>query len=347
MRVYADDPHFQYEGRIDFSDRRKPVFVFPCTSVAFRFTSARLKIYVENRRAYWDNFLGIMLDGKESKIALPADGISCFEVEVNPEIHEHTCLLWKRQDACHELIFEGLEIDDEGSMLACAPKPKRAMEFYGDSVTAGEVSEAVQCIGQPDPDHQGEYSNSFYSYAWLTARKLHARIHDIAQGGIALLHGTGWYYEPNAIGMEDVWDKVHYNPTFGEATTWDFDAYTPQVVVVALGQNDSHPDDYMKEDPDGEKALNWKEHYYLFLQGLRKVYPKAWIVCCTTLLMHDASWDMAIDEVVTKAKDDKIAHCMFRRNGAGTPGHLRIPEAEEMAEELVRLIDTLPIEDWN
>lgn len=35
---------------------------------------------------------------------------------------------------------------------------------------------------------------------------------------------------------------------------------------------------------------------------------------------------------------------MFRRNGKGTPGHLRIPEAEEMAEELSAYIENLDIE---
>ena len=32
-------------------------------------------------------------------------------------------------------------------------------------------------------------------------------------------------------------------------------------------------------------------------------------------------------------------HFLYRRNGAGTPGHIRIPEAEEMAEELAGYIE--------
>ena len=43
-------------------------------------------------------------------------------------------------------------------------------------------------------------------------------------------------------------------------------------------------------------------------------------------------------------KREKIRHFMFRRNGKGTPGHLRIPEAEEMAEELSAYIENLDIE---
>lgn len=81
----------------------------------------------------------------------------------------------------------------------------------------------------------------------MTARMLNAQIHDIAQGGIALLDGQGWFHEPNQIGMESAWNKIRFNKTFGELTEWDFNQYTPQVVVVAIGQNDNHPFDYMSE----------------------------------------------------------------------------------------------------
>ena len=86
--------------------------------------------------------------------------------------------------------------------------PPRRIEVYGDSVSAGEVSEAVDYVAKSDPEHNGEYSNSWYSYAWIAARKLDAQLHDIAQGGVALLDNTGWYHEPDYIGMEHVWNKI-------------------------------------------------------------------------------------------------------------------------------------------
>ena len=224
--------------------------------------------------------------------------------------------------------------------------PKRKMEVYGDSVSAGEVSEAIDHTGKEDPEHQGGYSNSWYSYAWMAARMLHAQIHDIAQGGIALMDGQGWFHEPEQVGMESAWNKIRFNKVYGELTEWDFTSYTPQVVVVAIGQNDNHPADYMASDYYGSQADSWRTHYRSFLKNLRKVYPKAKIVCCTTLLQHDSSWDKAIEEVVASMHDCDISHCMFRRNGAATPGHLRIPEAYEMARELADYIENLDIEEW-
>lgn len=175
---------------------------------------------------------------------------------------------------------------------------------------------------------------------------LNAQIHDIAQGGIALMDGQGWFHEPDQIGMESAWNKIRFNKTFGELTEWDFNQYTPQVVVVAIGQNDNHPFDYMSEDYMCEKAILWREHYTEFLKKLRQVYPKASVVCCTTLLEHDSSWDKAIDDVVVSMGDSKISHCIFKRNGAATPGHLRIPETYEMARELADYIENLGIEEW-
>ena len=154
------------------------------------------------------------------------------------------------------------------------------------------------------------------------------------------------FYEPDQIGMESAWNKIRFNKTFGELTEWDFNQYTPQVVVVAIGQNDNHPFDYMSEDYMCEKAILWREHYTEFLKKLRQVYPKASVVCCTTLLEHDSSWDKAIDDVVVSMGDSKISHCIFKRNGAATPGHLRIPETYEMARELADYIENLGIEEW-
>ena len=245
------------------------------------------------------------------------------------------------------MVFKGFEIEEGETILAPDAKSIRKIEVYGDSVSAGEVSEAVEYVGKADPEHNGEFSNSWYSYAWMTARKLNAEIHDIAQGGIALMDHTGWFFEPNAVGMESAWDKVHYNPTFGNATKWNFEQYTPQVVIVAIGQNDNHPDDYMKEEYNGERAMTWRSHYETFLRKLRETYPEAQIICITTLLEHDESWDQSLDQGVKTVNDEKISHYVFRRNGKATPGHLRISEAKEMAEELAAYIENLSIEGWN
>lgn len=355
MWIAPGHEKLQYTGRIDWSDGNAPVFVFPCTSVLMRFTGETLRVHVRNKRAYWDSFLGCIIDGMQLKLRLPLSGETAIDIPVNPETPHrekktpgagiHEVLIFKRQDCCHEVAILGFEIG-EGERLSEIPgRPKRRLEVYGDSVSAGEVSEAVEYTGKTDPEHNGEYSNSWYSYAWMTARKLGAELHDIAQGGIALLDGTGWFNEPRALGMESVWDKVHYHPALGSKTAWDFRKYTPHVVIVALGQNDAHPEDYMKKESGGARAVSWRDGYHSFLRKIRGKYPDAWIVCITTLLEHASQWDDSIDEVCKRMGDGKVRHFLFRRNGCATPGHLRIAEAEEMAEELAAYIGSLSI-DW-
>lgn len=333
------------------SDPFAIVWTYPGTFVRMKFKGTQLFIHVRNKHNYWNNYLGVAEGDAQTKLLLPEEGEATIEIPLQTtqdNIHEVT--IFKRQDACHEPMILGFEIncntDDECELLEASPLPPRRIEVYGDSVSAGEVSEAIEYVAKADPEHNGEYSNSWYSYAWIAARKLDAQLHDIAQGGVALLDNTGWYHEPDYIGMEQVWNKMRYNPDYGTVKEWDFSKYTPDIVIVAIGQNDSHPDDYMKTDYEGEKAKNWRIHYRQFLAKLRETYPDAWIICCTTLLQHDIGWDMSISQAVLDIADKKISHCVFQRNGKATPGHLRIPEAEEMAEELCHYIHSLNIEGY-
>lgn len=302
---------------------------------------------VFNRNAFWNNYLGIIVDGIQSKVLLNKEGITRVVLAEDLAEEEHQVMIFKRQDCCHEFAIERLELFGSGELLDMPPKPVRRIEVYGDSVSAGEVSEAVDYVGKADPEHEGEYSNSWYSYSWMTARKLNAEIHDIAQGGIALLDGTGWFAPPGYMGMERMWDKVHYSPQLGTETSWDFKKYTPHVVIVAIGQNDSHPDDYMKADMEGEKAKRWRSAYKEWIRKIRDTYPDAVIILTTTILEHDASWDVSIERVCRELKDDKIYHFLYSLNGRGTPGHIRIPEAEQMAEELSSFINAMPETIWD
>lgn len=427
----------QYEGRIDFSKEGGPLWVYPATSVRIRFRGSRLEAVVTNYRAYWDNYLGYILDGKQHCVKLEESGITriCLYDEreqsvegpggrrgcsqnspeegreasgtlkegteapgglaeqtvvsgglaesaavlektnenfQNSDKTVHEVLLFKRQDSCHMVQIHGFIGSSDTELLPCAPLSPRRIEVYGDSVSAGEVSEAVDYCGQPDPVHNGEYSNSYYSYAWLTARKLGARIHDIAQGGIALMDGTGYFMEPEQRGMESIFDKVQYQPQLlnqfpkelggGDVSCgsegkcarkdakmplqWDFSLYRPQVVIVAVGQNDAHPDNFCGEDYEGERSACWRKRYADFLRRLRRIHPQAHIICMTTILNHDENWDRAIEEACAGLGDSRVHHFLFSNNGRGTHGHIRRPEAEKMAEELSAYIEGLGENIW-
>ena len=329
---------------------------FPYSYVEFRFVSPFVRVVLRNIPEPGngdENALGVLLDGDEAhqkKIVLQKNG----EEEVitladGLDGKEHTLRLFKRTGACHEVEIYGFVYAEAGQLLPPPKQPRRCIEFYGDSVTVGEVSEAVAYVGKLDPEHHGEYHNSWYSYASIAARSMNARAHLCAQGGIALLPGTGYFHAPDTVGMCDVYDRVRFNPVFGELEKWDFSRFTPHVVVVAVGQNDDFPENYMKLDPHGEKAAVWKAAYLKMVRSLRAKYPKAYIILSTTILNHAPQWDRAIGQVAVTLHsegDDRIYHLIYSRNGRGTPGHLRIPEAEEMAIELRAFINSIGPQVW-
>jgi hypothetical protein len=339
------EERLQYCGRMDFDYEGGPLWVYPCSYVKLRFTGKSIKAVFANHKGYWNSEIGWILDGQEGQCRLSDTGVTVVEVANNLQEGEHELVLYKRMDACHMLIFHGFIVDAEFELLEPPVRPARRIEVYGDSVSAGEVSEAVEYCGQPDPEHNGEYSNSYYSYSWITARKLGAELHNIAQGGIALLEGEGYFNMPETKGMEYMYDKIQYQPWFG-FKEWDFSEYVPQLVLLAIGQNDKHPYDYMKEDYDGEKAVHWRSRYATFIRKLRSLYPQAHIICKTTILNHDMSWDRAIAQVVGELEDEQVHYFEYSNNSIGTPGHVRRPEAEKMAEELSVFIEELN-EQWN
>ena len=346
MMIEFDNQKLRFSGRIDTSNPKKPQLIYPSSFLQFRFYGKSAEITVTNHRICWNNYMGAIIDGEQRTWQLNDEGKTTILL-VDEEIpREHEVLFFKRQDCCHVVVLEELNLSEESRLLDLPPLPARRIEVYGDSVSAGEVSEAVEYTGKSDPEHYGQYSNSYYSYAWIAARKLNARIHNIAQGGIPLVTGTGWVAPPIYPGMDFMWDKLHYHPQLGKVTNWDFSLYRPHVVIIAVGQNDSNPEDYMKENPTGEKAQIWKQKYKELILNLREKYPKTLILLTTTILEHDVSWDAAIEEVCQGLSDERVRHFLYRENGRGTPGHIRISEAERMADELVDYLNRLDIPVW-
>lgn len=337
--IKPDHEYLQYDGRIDFTVFDAPILVYPYSGVHMNFKGTSIKLRLKNNRQEQDNYLGYIIDRVQKKILLPEENKEvCLTLEEGLEDDSHEIFVFKRMGACHEVTLLGFELPEEGQILKPSKRPRRCMEFYGDSVTAGEVSEAIGYEGKEDPVNNGELSNSYFSYAAITARTLHARANLIAQGGIALMDGTGYFNGPDYLGMESIYDKIRFNPALGETSQWNFSQYTPHVVVAAIGQNDSNPVNFMKEDVSGELAEKWRVCYRKFILKLREQYPCALIILSTTILNHSPHWDREIGKICVGLGDKKIVHFLYSENGRGTPGHARIAEAEQMALELSTFI---------
>lgn len=346
--ISPDSGAFTYTGRIDFTVPCAPCFIYAGSSAAFRFHGTGFCVKLKNYHSCYHNYLGVVIDGSvQPKIEITEHNTELtLPVISGLSDADHEVVIYKCQDAAHYFDFLGLYLPEAAAMLPAPARPARRIECYGDSVSAGEVSEALDYVGKPDPEgHEGIYSNAWYSYSFTAAHMLNAELHDIAQGGIALFDKTGYFHGPDYVGLETTWDKLRYCDYFGELTPWDFSRYTPHVVIVAIGQNDANPDNYMGRDE--AKSRRWMEHYKALISKLRSKYPNALIVLATTILFHEKAWDDAIEQVTRELADPKIVHFLYSNNGTGTPGHIRKPEAEQMACELVAFLKGFGEDIWN
>ena len=207
-------------GRIAWEESGAHCY-WPATHFTVRFRGSRLSVSLTNWVVSCTNSLGVVCDGRLSQVPLKSadDGIrKDWLLAENLAADEvHTLILFKRQDDYYHCIVHGFTTDGTFEELPEAPKLK--LEFYGDSVTAGQVVEAVDYTGRCDPpSHDGAMDNPWWSYAWQTARLLDAELVTPAQGGIAVFAGTGWFHWPTTIGMDTTWDKLCYFPEAGPLT---------------------------------------------------------------------------------------------------------------------------------
>ena len=344
MKISHCDEKALYMGRSDRTEEETKLF-HAGSQVKLKFRGTSLSVNF-NASVIWGSVsLGTVIDGVVGMIPLTQENngkdITAFAAEGLPE-GEHTAIIFKRHASNLVLNIKGFETD--GEFLAPDPLPELKIEIYGDSVCAGEVSEATDYVGKPDPEnHNSQFDNVWYSFVMQTARNLDAQIHNICQGGIALFDGTGYFHMPDYIGLESVYDKTCYFLEGGELTQWDFSRYTPHIVIIAIGQNDKHngitdSDDINISNPS--YRAKWKKAYIEMVRELNGHYQTATFVLTTTILMHDPDWDNAIEEITSELNGMGISeyHNLFSRNGAATPGHPRIPEHNEMARELTDFI---------
>ncbi len=339
----ADNKAFSYMGRIDFSDPKAPMLIYAGSNIKFRFSGTSLAVTVENIPMGENMWIGALIDGVQKKIPLENNGTQQRIVIADGlEDRMHTCMIFKRQAAAHYFRFISAEADD---ISEDAHSYDMKLEFFGDSVTAGEVSEAVYYEGMSDPEnHLGSYDNCYFSYAFSAARKLNAEFCNNSQGGLALLDHTGYFYGPDIetlTGLESTYDKLSYIPYAPcGVSQWDFTRFTPNFVIFAIGQNDANP--RPEAVFDKEYTEKWKARFKEILSDLKKHYgSNTRFIFTMTVLRHEMKWEYIIDELCAELADPSVTRLRFKRSGAATDGHPRITEQEEMALELTDYIRSL------
>ena len=234
------DTNIRYIGRWDRHDARSYHSYWGGAYLRVMFTGTSLG-FQGGATAGGPNIL-VSLDGE------PPHEVKALSVQgLKPGTHT---LLAGAPNQNSEVEFQGLTLDTGAVTLPIPARP--LIEFVGDSITTGG--------GQTLP--------GTVNYAWESAEQLGADHTQIAFSARALTMGYGCAGDKAALDTQYFQLKNFNHLDDKPQTPWDF-SYTPQVIVINLGQNDQcggEPDDVMTTS------------YVHFVQRLRARFPVTQIV---------------------------------------------------------------------
>jgi hypothetical protein len=326
--IPADDPNFQYTGRIDFSNKKAPEFSWAGTSVRTKFTGTSLKVKLNEKGG---GMYYAFVDGNyDSGHVITCDqGEKTYDVATGLESKTHDLLIYKRTDGGKATTaFLGLELGDGATLKAPGPRPKLRMEVYGDSISTG-----LGCDRKRGKEHSREATDNFFSYGSITARNIGAELRCISKSGIGLI--KSWW--PTI--MPQYYDRACATSLEGAGKQWDFSKWQPHIVVINIFQNDS----WTRKNTTSEEGVS---AYVDFVKKLRGHYPNARIVC--VLGSMDASKGKFAGFVkdavkqLNDAGDTKVYSYMFKVQTGHTHPNSKVHA--KMAQELTQFLTTLDMD---
>jgi lysophospholipase L1-like esterase len=316
----ASDSRFRYEGRFDFADPAAPVVIWQASRIAVDFDGTTLGLRFAN--ASDQCFFNAVIDGRSTMVELRNGkqpvGVSFSGLGAG----RHSLVLFKRSEATAGTVrFLGIELAP-GARAWAPPRPvyRLAMEFIGDSITAGACDED----GPADQwDNRATHNNAL-SYGALTSAAFSADYLNIAVSGIGIASGYV------SVLMGQVWDRIYPDAQSPRA---DLARWTPAVVFINLGENDdSFTRGHKEPFPPG-----FADGYVALVQAIRRAHPGARIVLLRGGMFGGSqseplinAWQSAVSRLETG--DPRISHFVFQH---WTGNHPRVADHRAMADELI------------
>ena len=321
-----------YEGRIKY-DPNAAELSWPGNSVNIRFKGNGVSAILKDGDTA--NYYNVIVDNKVvSKIHTDTLKHSYVLASGLPN-GLHTVQLFKRTEwDKNKTWFYGFEFSGKFHLENPPTPKKRRIEFYGNSITCGY---AIEDSSGGDSFH-GYYENNFLSYAAITARYFDAQYYCISKSGIGIM--VSWF----PLIMPEMYDRLDATDS---TSKWNFENYTPDVVVINLFQNDSWiiklPGNEQFKYRFGDTAPGDSfiiASYKNFVQSIRNKYANADIIC--TLGSMDATqegapWPGYIKSAVEQMNDPKIFTHFYKYKN--TKGHPNVHEQNEMAVSLIDFIE--------
>lgn len=330
-KIYSyKNKQITYEGRVFFT-QDAAVLSWPGTSVYLNFKGTSVEgVFKESDTS---NYYNVIIDGKLfSKIKFDTTK-RVYQLASGLKYGNHRLQLYKRTEWDKgKTYFYGLG-GYKMKVLPASPKPKRTIEFFGNSITCGY---AIEDYINDSPI--GYYQNSYNAYAAITARHFNAQCYSTSKSGIGIT--ISWF----PLLMKEMYDRL--DPT-DSTSRWNFSLYTPDVVVINLLQNDS----WLVNMPDNDQ-FKWRfgtvaptseyiiHAYSDFVKSIRNKYPKAQIICMLgnmDITRKGSVWPGYVQKAIEQLHDKKIFS--FFVPYKVTPGHPKTNEQKNLADALIQFIN--------
>lgn len=260
VTIKADNPNFQYTGRIDFTSPDKPIIYWPGTYIKANFEGSLLIVSLDDKtgQSFYDVYIDE--DYLHPQVIDCSAGSKIYLISASLTDTVHSVLIFRRTEASTgPTTFLGIQINDGKTLVAPPARLGRKLLFYGDSITCGMGNEAPDSYA----DDNLAYENNFKAFGAVTSRLLNADYMCIAKSGIGIM--ISWFN----MTMPQYYYRLDPD---NASSNWDFSLYTPDVVVINLFQNDS----WLLTTKDSTKITN---AYVDFVRTIRLRHPKAFIVC--------------------------------------------------------------------
>ncbi len=256
--ISPTDSNIQYMGRWDHSIPSAPTMAWSGGAITVNFNGTGIKATLDgdngpdNRS---ETFRTVIDDDYSTTHTFSVSGYGSgaeytLASGLTSDVHKLVIMKETYDDWGHSAVFYGFDVTGTG-LVAPPANPSFKLDVYGDSNAAGSN------IGS---ENNSSGTGQYFSFPFIAGRALGAQVHNQSVGGETI---SGSHSRYTRYGW---WDT---DPE------WDFNLYTPDVVVVELGANDvSSPQSSMIADHNA------------FLDDLRSTYPSAHIC-----LFNGYGWD--------------------------------------------------------
>lgn len=330
--IPANHPYIQYYGRWDMRNPLHPKHSWPGVYIYIEFMGTGMGIRTDDNINYYN----VYIDGKFQRIFHgDKSGTSDYTLARNLKDTQHTFRFSLRNISFgNPFSISGFLLDDKANFLKPPLKPRRKIEFIGDSFTVAEGNEAKE----PEMPWDAKFpvTNIDKGFAPLIAQHYKAQYHTTCRSGIGMVcdwQGKTEFSMPN-----------YFDHTLMESSVpkWDFKQWIPELVILCLGLNDSSG----LKGKDGtitqENSLLFRTRYKDFLNTLRKVYPgvKILAIAAHPDWIRNNIRQIVDEEKTCGYKDIYYAQFDYFDGGYVANGHPTVETHQKIADQIIQSINS-------